>query len=195
MRAPLPTLTRALAAASVAVVTVAAAVAAVVGMPGPARAQAVAAPDAAAASEPVLTARLLELVNRARAEARDCGPKRYEAAPPLRRQRQLDAAARAHANDLAAKGEFDLRGSDGSTTETRVEREGYRWSGIGENLADRHFTPEPIVQGWLEDPMQCSNIMHPAFTEAGLARSPWEPGSRASIVWSMVVARPRGQPR
>jgi uncharacterized protein YkwD len=165
------------------------------GASGPARAQGSAPADPAAYAEPVLTARLLELVNRARAEARDCGPKRYEAAAPLRRQRQLDAAARAHANDLAAKGEFDLRGSDGSTTETRVEREGYRWSGIGENLADRHFTPEPIVEGWLQDPMQCSNIMHPAFTEAGLARSPWEPGSRASIVWSMVVARPRAQPR
>jgi uncharacterized protein YkwD len=66
---------------------------------------------------------------------------------------------------------------------------------FGENLADRHLAPEPIVQGWLTDPMQCSNIMHPAFTEVGLARSTPEPGSSAGVVWSMVVARPRAQPR
>ena len=150
-----------------------------------------------AAPEPDVTAQVLELVNRARAEARACGPERYAAAPPLRRQPPLDAAARAHVRDLSARGAFDLRGSDGSTTETRVEREGYRWSGIGENLADRPETPESIVQGWLANPMQCSNIMHPAFTEAGLARSAPEQGAGpgARIVFSMVVARPRGQPR
>jgi uncharacterized protein YkwD len=154
-----------------------------------------ASPDREASSESAVTAQLLELVNRARAEARTWGPERYAGAPALRRQPPLDAAARAHVRDLSARGAFDLRGSDGSTTEARVEREGYRWSGIGENLADRHLVPEPIVQGWLTDPMQCSNIMHPAFTEVGLARSTPEPGSSAGVVWSMVVARPRAQPR
>jgi uncharacterized protein YkwD len=151
--------------------------------------------DREAYSEPVLTARLVELVNATRAEARDCGSTRFAAAPALRRHPQLDAAAGAHARDLAAQGIFELQGSDGSTTATRVERAGYRWSGVGENLIDRHLTPEPIVENWLDDPVQCSNIMHPAFTEVGAARSPWEPGSRARIVWSLVVARPRGPAR
>jgi len=168
---------------------------ALAGASGLGRAQSSAASEPTAQDEPALTARLLELVNRARAEARDCGSTRYAAAPPLRRQAQLDAASRAHARDLAGGAAFGLRGSDASTTETRVERQGYRWSGVGENLIDRHIAPEAIVQSWLSEPMQCSNIMHPAFTEAGLARSAWEPGSRARIVWSMVVARPRAQPR
>jgi ABC-type nitrate/sulfonate/bicarbonate transport system substrate-binding protein len=95
----------------------------------------------------------------------------------------------------AMRGEKAVAAIIGSPQDMAVEREGYRWSGIGENLADRHLAPEPIVQGWLTDPMQCSNIMHPAFTEVGLARSTPEPGSSAGVVWSMVVARPRAQPR
>ena len=150
-----------------------------------------------AAPVPDVMNRLLELVNRARGEARACGAERYAAAPALRRQPLLDTAALAHARDLSGRGAFSLRGGDGSTTEQRVEREGYRWSGIGENLADRPESTESVMQGWLADPMQCSNIMHPAFTEVGLARGAPPPGAGAGgrEVWSMVVARPRGQPR
>ena len=168
---------------------------ALAGASGLARAQSSVASDPAAQAEPALTARLLEIVNRARGEARDCGSTRYAGAPPLRRQAQLDAAARAHARDLAGGATFGLRGSDASTTETRVEREGYRWSGVGENLIDRHTAPETIVQSWLAEPMQCSNIMHPAFTEVGLATSAADQGAAGRIVWSLVVARPRAQPR
>ena len=154
--------------------------------PGP-----VAASAADGPAEAAVAARLVALVNEARRQARDCGTQRFEATAALRTHTQLEAAARVHARDLAERDLFSLTGSDGSSTAARVEREGYRWSGVGENLTEGETAAESIVQRWLSDPMQCSNIMHPAFTDVGVARGTPAGGVQARVVWSMVVGRPR----
>lgn len=155
--------------------------------PAPAPSAAPAAPDEASMS----TARVLELVNQQRGQARRCGERTFEAARPLRPSELLDAAARAHVQDMAAKDFFDLKGSDGSSTADRAVRAGYRWSGMGENLGSGPYSAERVVEGWLADPVQCANIMHPAFVDVGLARAPGSGGRPGWYLWSMVVGRPR----
>src|SRR5262245_59751000 len=55
----------------------------------------------AAADSAAVSRRVLALVNAARADARRCGWKRYEAAPPLALSVALGRAARAQADDMA----------------------------------------------------------------------------------------------
>ncbi len=82
--------------------------------------EAPAAGEAAAVGE-----RVLALVNAARADRRRCGLKRFEAVPPLAASRALQAAAAAHAEDMARRGVIDHAGGDGSTPAMRATRAGY----------------------------------------------------------------------
>lgn len=127
--------------------------------------------------------RLHALVNEARSEARTCGDVQYGAAPPLALEPRLMAAAQKHSVDMHEHGFMSHTGSDGSTLSERVEREGYAWRQLGENVAWGYTTPESVMAGWLGSPGHCSNLMRPGYTELGLGRE----GHR----WTQVFAQPR----
>jgi uncharacterized protein YkwD len=132
---------------------------------------------------------VLVLVNRARAQARKCGTLIQPAVPPLTASVQLDAAAVAHARDMAAHDFFEHRGSDGSMVSDRVTRAGYPWKSVGENIAAGARTPESVVQGWLNSPGHCVNIMGAQFKEMGLGYAT-DRKSQSGIYWSQVFASP-----
>src|SRR5512139_343421 len=83
---------------------------------------------------------VLQLVNEARAKPRRCGGKRFAAVPPLLPNKVLDAAAAAHARDVAAHGHLTHEGSDDSTPADRVTRAGYAWRAVGENVAAGQYS-------------------------------------------------------
>lgn len=112
-------------------------------------------------------ARVLELVNVARAEPRRCGWKRFGTAPPLARSALLDRVAIAHAEDMAARGRMEHAGSDGSTPAERATRAGYAWTRIAENVAAGQATAEQAVTSWLKSSGHCANLMDAAYTETG----------------------------
>lgn len=112
---------------------------------------------------------ILKLTNAARAQPRSCGRRRFRAAPPLRWNDKLAAAALVHSRDMAARDYFSHTGKDGRTVGDRASREGYSWGQIGENLATGQGSPEQIVATWLASPEHCANIMFPTFTEMGAA--------------------------
>jgi uncharacterized protein YkwD len=91
---------------------------------------------------------------------------------------------------MANKKFFDHRGSDGSTVGPRAARVGYKWRTVGENIAVGVETPEDVVQGWLDSPGHCANIMAPGFTEMGIAFVV-DRKSEAGIYWTQVFAAPR----
>jgi uncharacterized protein YkwD len=134
--------------------------------------------------------KVLSLVNAARAKPRKCGQTQFAAAAPLALSAILSRAALIHSQDMANKKFFDHRGSDGSTVGTRAARVGYKWRTVGENIAVGVETPEDVVQGWLDSPGHCANIMAPGFTDMGIAfvvDRKSEPG----IYWTQVFAAPR----
>ena len=133
--------------------------------------------------------RVLELVNEARSHARRCGRTAFAPAGPLQRSPLLEGAALAHARDMAAHDYFEHAGRDGSTPSWRVTRQGYKWRVTGENLAAGITTPEEAVQGWLESPHHCANLMDPRFTEMGVAYA-LNPASKLGIYWTQVFALP-----
>jgi uncharacterized protein YkwD len=102
---------------------------------------------------------LLDLTNAERAR---------EKLPPLAPNARLFQAARAHAANMAKKGEMkhDL---DGKTPDQRLDDAGYDWRKFGENLAqsDGGGLAE-IVKGWMGSKGHREHILDPAFTEIGV---------------------------
>jgi uncharacterized protein YkwD len=47
-----------------------------------------------------------------------------------------------------------------------------------------------VVQGWLDSPDHCENIMDPRFTEMGIAYAPGQV-SRRGLYWVQLLAAPR----
>lgn len=141
--------------------------------------------DAAAVSQ-----KALSLVNAARSKARKCGRTHFNAAPPLALSAVLNRAALIHSQDMAARKFFEHQGSDGSKVSDRVTRVGYKWRTVGENIAIGAETTEAVVQGWLDSPGHCANMMSTGFTEMGIAFVV-DRKSDAGIYWTQVFATPR----
>lgn len=118
---------------------------------------------------PQVATRVLQLVNEARLQARRCGSRSFARVPPLKLSTTLSRAALMHAKDMSASKLFEHRGSDGSMPADRATRAGYKWTAVGENIAEGAASAEAVVRGWLNSPGHCVNIMSPQFDEMGLA--------------------------
>lgn len=139
-----------------------------------------------------LGARVLELVNAARAEPRRCGWKKFAAAPPLARSALLDRVAGDHAREMASHGRMGHAGNDGSTPAGRATRAGYRWLRIAENVAAGQPTPEDAVASWLASAGHCANLMDPAYTESGIGAAAAAAGEEGPhwLYWAQVFGTP-----
>ncbi|MBZ0121128.1 MAG: CAP domain-containing protein [Sandaracinaceae bacterium] len=117
---------------------------------------------------------VLELTNARRAAGTDCGGERLEAAPALTMDPYLRLAARLHSTDMGENGYFAHESLDGRTPADRCAQAGFRGSSIGENIARGPSSAEAVVQGWMDSPGHCRNIMDPRFRflGVGLAESP-----------------------
>ena len=106
---------------------------------------------------------LLGLVNQ---ERQDQGLASYAS------QSQLQAAARIHSADMACNGFVSHTGSDGSGVRDRVERQGYDWSWIGENIYCTGDTssgaPQRVFDWWMNSAPHRANLMSPNYTQIGL---------------------------
>ena len=133
---------------------------------------------------------ILDLVNAARAQPRRCGDRQFGPAQPLGWHPDLAEAALAHSSDMAAHRQFSHRGSDGSEAAQRATRAGYRWTHIGENIAAGQTSPQEAVEGWLDSPGHCANLMNPQFSEMGAGYAV----SRARLpgfpYWTQVFGTP-----
>jgi uncharacterized protein YkwD len=141
-------------------------------------------PPAAAQADEV-QARVLALVNEARARPQRCGSQAFAAAPPLRLNPTLQSVASSHAAEMARYSYFSHTGRDGSTVDGRATRAGYPWRAIGENIAAGQMTADAVVQGWINSPGHCANIMSPAYSEMGAAFVVNKQSSQG-IYWAQV---------
>jgi uncharacterized protein YkwD len=141
---------------------------------------------------PQVARRVLELVNEARARPRKCGSKQFQPVPPLTLSPILARAALAHAKDMSANSFFEHRGSNGSKPAERATRAGYDWAAVAENIAEGPATAEAVVQGWLDSPGHCVNIMGAQYREMGLAYfTDFE--HKGEIYWAQEFGTQRGK--
>ena len=143
----------------------------------------------AAAQAPVLASRALQLVNQARARGVRCGERAFGPAPPVRLSPTLEDVARGHAADMATHNYFEHEDRSGRSPAQRVRAVGYREKLVGENIAYGPKSAEEVVQGWLDSPGHCENIMDPRFAEMGIAYVAG-PVSRHGLYWVQLLAAP-----
>ena len=132
---------------------------------------------------------VLELVNEARAQARSCGGESFDATSALSMEPRLRCAARVHSLDMATRGFFDHDNPDGLDPFDRMALAGYEYQAAGENIAAGQTTPEEVVQGWMESPGHCSNIMDSDFTEIGVGYVQTS-GAQYPHYWTQTFGRP-----
>jgi uncharacterized protein YkwD len=109
--------------------------------------------------------------------------------PPMLAHAALARAASAHSADQARQGRLSHTGSDGSTVGQRLQREGYRWSSVGENVAGGQATAAEVVAAWIGSPghraiMLTAGENHAGVGYAAAAQHPLR------HFWTLVVARP-----
>jgi len=133
---------------------------------------------------------VLQHVNAARAQARDCGDTRMAAAPPLAWNDALFDAAAEHSRDMASHDYFDHTGRDGNRVMQRATARGYTWRAIGENIAGGDGSVDRVMDGWLRSPGHCRNIMNPEYADIAVACVERD-GTRWGTYWTMVLGRRR----
>jgi uncharacterized protein YkwD len=116
--------------------------------------------------DPGMRARLevYELVNEARADA---------GLPPYRLDARLMSSAQEHSADMASGAGCRHRGSDGSSSRSRIRRHGYphgNWA--GENIVCSRRTPFAAVGWWLASGPHRRNLLHGHYTHIGVGYAP-----------------------
>ena len=144
----------------------------------------------AAPQAPVLATRALQLVNEIRARGTRCGERSFAPAPPMRLSGTLAGVALGHAADMAAHNYFEHEDLAGRSPAQRVRAVGYQEKLVGENIAYGPKSAEEVVQGWLDSPGHCENIMDPRFAEMGIAYSAGR-ASKRGLYWVQLLADPR----
>jgi uncharacterized protein YkwD len=142
------------------------------------------APDCNPAGNPGFEGALLDLVN---AERLRQGLTAYNA------NGQLQAAARLHSTDMACNGFLSHTGSDGSSVGDRVQRQGYSWSWVGENIYASGNTSAGAAQQafdwWMNSAPHRANLLSPNYVDIGIGYEYWA-GSPYGGYFTAVFARP-----
>ncbi len=125
-------------------------------------------------------AELLDLHNKTRA---------VYGLPPLVIDLKLQAAAESHAVWMVRNNSLSHTGIGGSTVGTRVNKAGYVWMGVGENIAAGQPTPADVVRAWMKSPGHKENILgNYKNVGFGFARD-----AQGRVWWCVDFARPRTQ--
>jgi uncharacterized protein YkwD len=144
----------------------------------------------ASSQAPVPATRALQLVNEVRARGARCGERSFGPAPPVRLSGTLAGVAFGHANDMARHNYFEHEDLAGHSPADRVRAVGYQEKLVGENIAYGPKSADEVVQGWLDSPGHCENIMDPRFAEMGIAYAAGQ-SSRRGLFWVQLLVAPK----
>lgn len=115
----------------------------------------------------------LKQINKIRALGCKCGNTYMPPVDPLTWNNELHIAALQHAQDMAKNKYFSHQSKNGDRIKNRITAAGYTYTGyqsftIGENIAYNQRSIREVMEGWLNSPTHCKNIMSPAFKEVGV---------------------------
>jgi uncharacterized protein YkwD len=144
----------------------------------------------ASAQAPQQATRALQLVNEIRARGARCGDRSFAPAPPVKLSQTLGGVAFGHADDMAKHNYFEHEDLTGRSPADRVRAVGYQEKLVGENIAYGPKSAEEVVQGWLDSPGHCENIMDPRFAEMGIAYAAGH-AARRGLFWVQLLVAPK----
>jgi hypothetical protein len=113
--------------------------------------------NAAGSYDPV---KMLCLVNKER---------RNNGLSPLGLDKRLESSAQKHSEDQARMRSMTHDGSDGSQPGDRVERSGFNWRSVAENVAYGYDGEEECMRQWMMSPGHRENILGRDYTHFGSA--------------------------
>lgn len=134
---------------------------------------------------------ILDLVNTARAEARNCGGDFFPAAPEVNWDIRIQDAALAHSVDMAQNQNFSHTGTDGSNAGDRLLIQDYNWSTWGENILVGLDDATDAIDAWIGSPGHCSIIMNLSLKEVGVGVAQGIFQGRNASYWTLVFASER----
>jgi uncharacterized protein YkwD len=139
---------------------------------------------------------VLMLTNAARARGATCGDMgTFEPAGPLVMNAELRCSARLHSMDMGEMGYFAHESQNGDDPFDRMAAAGYSGRLMGENIAKGQQSPSEVVDGWMNSPGHCTNIMNKGFTDIGIgywqgeAENQWFNGNK---LWTQNFGAPLG---
>ena len=141
-------------------------------------------------SEGAIRKNMVRLINQVRKGRHRCGTRTFSPAGNVRWNPNLAMASLNHARDMAQNNRLSHTGSGGSEVQVRVQKVGYRWRAVDENLSAGHQSSEEVVAAWLDSPGHCANLMDPIVTEIGAACYR-NPESTYGTYWTLLMAAPR----
>ncbi len=133
-------------------------------------------------------AEVLQLSNQQRARGAVCGGQAMAPAGPLADHPALRRAARDHSQDMARRNYFDHTSPEGHTPMQRAHAAGFPGSFVGENIAAGQPTPTRVVEGWMNSPGHCLNLMDPRFTLLGVGYA-YEGANSYGHLWTQNFGR------
>ncbi len=102
----------------------------------------------------------------------------------LEPSKQLIAAAKTHAIDIAKQNRPWHFGSDGSNPIERVARTGYSGAFVSENIAETYESDMETLQAWMRDPVTRKGILMPEARKIGLS---WQQEPNGKIWWVQIL--------
>ncbi|MFO0909544.1 MAG: CAP domain-containing protein [Isosphaeraceae bacterium] len=108
---------------------------------------------------------------------------------PLELDSRLAAAAQGHANEMARRRWMSHRGADGSSPATRIERVGYAYSRVAENVAFGQYTLDELMGDWMRSPGHRRNILG-SFYAIGTG---YATDANGKPYWCVTFGTPRGE--
>ncbi|CAK0892471.1 unnamed protein product [Prorocentrum cordatum] len=121
------------------------------------------------------SAAMLDAVNEAR---------QSEGLPNLCFNEKLNTAAQQHSDDMKHHFFISHTGTDDSSPEERVERAGYNWAAVAENVAKGQETVAVVMASWMNSPGHKANILHTGITHFGFGNN--------GVYWTQVFGASRG---
>ena len=106
--------------------------------------------------------------------------------PPLKMNPQLMAAARKHAENMAAQDKLDHKLDDKDPGD-RTKAAGYTSTFVGENIAWNQKSPKDVVRAWMESEGHRENVLHAEYTEIGVAVAK---NKKGEPYWVQVFGKP-----
>jgi uncharacterized protein YkwD len=106
---------------------------------------------------------------------------------PLAASAKLQAAAQAHADLMARRGEMSHQLPGEADLGARLTAAGYGWTWVGENVAWNYRTVAEVMTAWWKSPGHRANILSAYYTQGGFAVAY---GADGSPYWAVDFGAP-----
>lgn len=104
----------------------------------------------------------------------------------------LNRAAQLKADDMAAKSYYAHISPDGTQPPAWLNKVGYRFQIMGENLVIDRTSSEQVVSAWMGSPSHRENLLNPQFTEIGIGIAQGRYKGQDTTYVVQMLARPTG---